>query len=189
LPGGAAAIACYEIGGSSGTEDREAILGDLAESGATLREASWQVAAILVRRNWATWIISMAAAVWITLSITTLALGCHTWFFVLRNYRDFDPAVLAETGYTWLDIVRHFASSAWLPAVGSVIAGFVLARRSRQAKPLSVVLFLAASAVAMIWRSFAFRWYINPTPASAIFVESTLIWIPLIIGIRLRRTA
>jgi H+/gluconate symporter-like permease len=158
--------------------ERDAALGDIAESGGS----TWEIAGLVVRRQWMVWAAFVPAAVLLTFLVLWRERSAVLGLFALRNYRDLDPATLAELGLTKPRILSHFVQGAWLPALVALVTGFILARLAGRAIWLNATLFVLASVGALLYRPPAFRTVLVP-----IVLQIILIWIPLLIGTRMRR--
>jgi hypothetical protein len=99
--------------------EREAVLGDLVESGETGAEALRAVLGLVARRKAALWAASWKDwHVWLAVALVFPAVhllgrtALNAW--LIQNYRYFDPALLAEKG---LSIPR---------AIGEIVCNWAL---------------------------------------------------------------
>lgn len=165
-------------------KDREAVLGDLAESGASRPRTAWEVARLILRRQALAWVALIPAAVFLTVVMVRYSGGYALGFWVLRNYADLDPGILAELSLTKRDILRQFLEGAWRPALGAFLTGFALASYSGRAAWLNATVFAAVTlAIPIYWGPLHSR----PVPFLAMVLEIIVLWIPLLIGTCLKR--
>jgi hypothetical protein len=165
-------------------QERAAVLGDIAESAATSRAAAWDVAGLVLRRRAGVWVALLPAAALVTWVMVRFGSNVSTHFFVLRNYADLDPGILRELGMTKRDILRKSLEGAWPPVLASLIAGFVLAKLSGRALWLNATFFFAASVATLFyWRPPQAQY----APFLTVALQIVQIWIPLVIGTRLKK--
>jgi hypothetical protein len=106
----------------------EPALGDLAESNSTDLSAACDIAGLIFRRNFFAW----ATLIPLVLALTYLSIrferGASLHFWVLRNYRDLDPATLRELQLTKAHILSQFLNGAWSAALAALVSGFIFSR-------------------------------------------------------------
>src|SRR4051812_35799399 len=88
--------------------EREAVLGDFAESGETGGRALHDLAGLIVRRqaalwkDWRPWLALFGIVVPISLLLRDFSMFLggtyHLYTWIIENYHVIDPAVLEETG-------------------------------------------------------------------------------------------
>lgn len=185
-------------------EEREAVLGDIAESGATANHAFRDVLGLVVRRQTALW---KSAWPWLTLAGLIIPFGLLLSLISRRTAdgsaiclwlyaNNWDPAFLASSLY-WHDLARHTADtflSFMSLSCFSWITGFALGTVSRKATPMNAVLFC----LVLILGEFvpgvvgAARNYGNSVVFALIFyrvvwplmVQSILVFLPALAGMR-----
>jgi hypothetical protein len=123
-------------------EEREAVRGDVAESGETGRQALCDVLGLIVRRQatfwkgWRPWLVlvGLVAPVGLTLSLSFFSLDrlVDLYLWIFRNYGTLDPTILAETGLTAHRGIVHLISGSLLLGSWSWISGFALGSLSRR---------------------------------------------------------
>ncbi len=124
------------------SEDREIVLGDLAESGESAGQALCHVLGFAVRRqaalwkNWRPWLAAFGVAVPGTLLLMGFSLslshGYQLYAWIIGNYRYIDPKILHDTGLTLAPGLSLIACQLFLLTAWSWTGGFVLASLSRR---------------------------------------------------------
>lgn len=131
--------------------EREAVLGDIAECG----EAGWQalrdVAGLAARRQLAPWRNFRPWLATIAVAIPTgilagfasewLASGYNLYSWILFNYRDFDPSLLAESHISLGHGVLSVARASLTLLAWSCSSGYVIGSLSRFATWLTGTVF------------------------------------------------
>ena len=122
--------------------EREAVLGDLAESGTAGAQALHGVLGLVVRRqvalwkDWRSWLaliaVSGPAATMLALSSVRLWGSYDLYFWIARNYADIDPAVLQETHLTLASGILLMARGSIVMACLAWTTGFVVGALSRR---------------------------------------------------------
>jgi hypothetical protein len=139
-------------------DEREAVRGDLAESGWTGSRALAEVFGLLVRRQaamWNNWQPLLALIVLVGPVSLLLGLGCN-WvngsydlrLWMIRNYRDIDP-----TGLLVRQSIADLSRISLLLFCWSWAIGFVLGAMSRRTIWINGTLFCVAS---LFW-AFAYQ--------------------------------
>lgn len=131
--------------------EREALLGDLTESGETGWQALRDVSSLVARRqtalwkDWRAWLATAAVVIpgapLLSWASERLANGYNLYSWVVRNYRDLDPALLAEKNMSVHHGIAQVACGSIVLLAWSWSSGFVLAALSRGATWLNGLLF------------------------------------------------
>jgi hypothetical protein len=110
--------------------EREAVLGDLAETGETGARAIRDLAGLVIRRqaapwrDWRPW-LATAAVVFAGWQLGALVVrpsgGYSLDLWIIRNYKYFDPRLLAENGLSLRGAVTHVAGLTAAVAMGSLL--------------------------------------------------------------------
>ncbi len=135
-------------------KEREAVLGDLAESGEPGGRALIGLLGLVVRRQLAglmQWrrvsALSLAVALGWCLGLAVVR-GSRLFsldFWIVLNHKDLDPAVLAENGMSLHHSIIAVTRGTLIMVAGSWTSGYALAWLSRRALAVSL-LFLATIA-------------------------------------------
>ena len=157
-------------------DDRDAVLGDIAESGETGGQALGDVLDVVVRRQaalwrgwrpWATLVGLIPLSLLLSIASKAAANQNATYFWLYAN--NWDWALLRQTGF-WYEFAETalFLFAHCLPLVcWSWTVGFVLGSRSRRIVPAYAVLFcfmLVLGAVFAAPGYFAWLLRIAPPP-------------------------
>jgi hypothetical protein len=123
-------------------DERDAVLGDLAESSATDAQAFRDVLGLVIRRqaalwkDWRPWLalitVSGPAAIVLSLSSVRLWGSYDLYFWIARNYADIDPAVLQETHLTLAPGILLTLRGSIVMACLAWTTGFVVGALSRR---------------------------------------------------------
>jgi hypothetical protein len=134
--------------------EREAVLGDFAESGETGVRAVCDLSGLVIRRqaalwrDWNPWLAAAAVALpaGLMLSVASgwLASGYGLYSWIAWNYKDIDPATLAESGLSLHAGFVQVARASLVLLAWTWASGFVLGALSRRAIWLNGLLFCAA---------------------------------------------
>jgi hypothetical protein len=134
--------------------ERDAVRGDLAESGQTGRRALWDVLGLVVRRqaplwkDWRPWLVLVGwiapVSILLSLSCTWINRGYDLNLWIIRNRRDIDPIILSQTGLSLHHSIALLARSSLLLFCWSWVCGFVLGAMSRRTIWINGVLFCIA---------------------------------------------
>ena len=122
--------------------ERDAVLGDLAESGPTGARAFCDVLSLVVRRqaalwkDWRPWVALVAvvgpAATMLCLNSFALWRSYDLYFWIGRNYRNIDTAILQETHISLLNGVVLMLRGSIVMACFAWTTGFVLGSLARR---------------------------------------------------------
>jgi len=133
--------------------ERDAVLGDLAESRTTGTPAFWHVLGLVVRRqaalwmDWRPWVALIAvagpAATMISLSSLRVWGTYDLYFWIGRNYADLDPAILQETHLTLANGILLMLRSSIVLACLAFTTGFLVGALSKRAPWISGGVFCA----------------------------------------------
>lgn len=132
--------------------EREAVLGDLAESGASGRRAALDVLGLVLRQVRGPTIAFLGISVILGAMLSMQCAGIkgridlNLWIW--RNYADIDPKILSNTHLSLSHGVPLVLFSALLLIAWSWTGGFTLASLSGRAVWLNGPLFFLAAAVA-----------------------------------------
>lgn len=172
-------------------DDRDAVLGDFAESGLSAPAALRDVLGLIARRQaalWRTWgpwlaLLGIVAPVSLMLFHFLLHLGrtFDLYFWIIGNYRHFDPAMLDQTGLTVSHGITVMIRLSFLMFVWSWTAGFVLGTLSRRAILVNGILFCAAGALLSV---IALGTVPPPKPLLFFSLFTVLIVFPVVWGVR-----
>jgi len=123
-------------------DQRNAVRGDFAESGESSGHALWGVLDLIARqqaalwKDWRPWFVLVGlvgpAGVLLNLSCFGLERACDLYFWILRNSRDIDPAILQDSGLTVHRGVVLLLRGSILLGAWSWSSGFVLGLLSRR---------------------------------------------------------
>jgi hypothetical protein len=166
------------------TGERDAVLGDFAESGETGGQALRDVLGLVVRRQAALWkdwrpwlaLIGLVGPVGLSLIVFS-AVFSGTWElyrWIVSNYKYIEPALLDQTGFTLRHGILLSVCSLLLLLSWSWTGGFVLGSLSRRTIWAHGVVFC------LVWWHFsgALRGALAPKLSTALFLP------PLIWGVR-----
>jgi outer membrane protein assembly factor BamB len=142
-------------------DEREAVRGDLAESGDSGGHALCGVLGLIFRRqaalwrDWRPWLVLFGlvgpAGVLLSLNRFGLQRTFDLYLWIFRNSRDIDPAILRETGLT----VRHgmvlLLRGSLLLGVWSWMSGFVLGLLSHRTIAIHGALFCLVLLLGAFW--------------------------------------
>ena len=186
-------------------DERQTVLGDLAESGQTGSRALWDVLGLAVRRqaalwkDWRPWLVLVGligpVSILLSLSCRWLGAGYDLYLWIIRNRRDIDPTILSQTGLS----VRHgivlLALSSLLLFCWSWATGFVLGAISRRTIWFNGVLFCLAllflgSQLNRPYQDGVYQYSVDGWPLPLIFytailpliLQTTLILLPSLWG-------
>jgi hypothetical protein len=131
-------------------DEREAVRGDLAESGETGEQALRGLLGLVVRRqvvlwkDWRSWLALLGAAGLVcALLMLAIFLGdayeLYSW--IIRNYSVIDKAILAQTGLTLRHGIVTVVCTFFLLISCASTGGFVLASLSRTTVWLHTMVF------------------------------------------------
>ncbi|MCW5981947.1 MAG: hypothetical protein KIT09_27935 [Bryobacteraceae bacterium] len=160
-------------------DEREAVLGDLAESGARGGLAVLDVLNLVVRRQaaqWRAWRPWLAIAVVGPLGFLLLDFAVfvgrsyHLYFWIVQNYAVIDPGALEETGLTLGRGGSALACHSFLLAAWSWTAGMTLAFLSRR------TVGPAATLLILLW------FVVMPAPRPFLIVFAALFAAPMSLG-------
>jgi hypothetical protein len=123
-------------------DERDAVSGDLVESGSTGTEAFRDVLGLIVRRQaalWSDWrpwlaLVALVVPVGWALSGSCLRLGraYDLYLWIIRDYDSIDTATLRETGLTLSAFIERLGRDSLLLIAWAWTAGFTLASLSRR---------------------------------------------------------
>ncbi|MFN7922021.1 MAG: hypothetical protein U0Q16_18100 [Bryobacteraceae bacterium] len=166
-------------------EERDAVLGDLTESGSGPARAALEVARVVALRQvalwktWRPWVALFGLAIPGAVLFNNLALtvggAFRLYYWIWQNYADMDPAALRDTGFT---LQRGIATTIWfslLLCARGWFAGYALAAFAGKTLWLSSAVF----ALAFTAMSFAFG-------RSLLTFGATLVAASFVSGIRAR---
>ena len=131
--------------------EREAVLGDLAESGETGAQALLGLLGLALRRqagawmHWRPWVaviaLALPAALLLSLASARIAnvAGLSSW--MLWNYKDLDPVLLAENHLSLRHALTQAIRGALVLAAAALSCGFLLGAVSRGAAWINGMLF------------------------------------------------
>jgi hypothetical protein len=140
--------------------EREAVCGDLEESGVRGAQALRDIFGLVVRRqvelwkDWRPWVtlsaLTIPAAVLLTLVSTALARSCDLYFWIARNYGAMDLSLLKENHLSLAQGAEFITSRSFWLAVNAWASGFCLAFLSpRTARVSGAILFFV-----LAWEEF-----------------------------------
>ena len=169
------------LSGALALDERDAVRGDFTESGETGGQALRDLLGLVVRRQaalWSDWrpwlaLIGLVIPVGVLLSISSswLDRSYDLYLWIIRNYRDIDPAILSDIGLT----VRHgivlLVSRSLLLVSWSWASGFVLGSLSRRAVFANGAMFCLV----------VFSGELLSTPMSRVFSLTLSAWLPLVL--------
>ncbi len=134
--------------------EREAVLGDFAESGETGIRAVRDLSGLLLRRqaalwrDWKPWLatagVALPAGLLLSRASKWLASGYDLYSWIAWNHTVIDPATLAESGLSLHAGVVQVARGLFVLLAWTWAGGFVLGALSRGAMWLNGLLFCAA---------------------------------------------
>jgi hypothetical protein len=133
-------------------QEREAVLGDLAEGGMRSREAGFEIAGLLARRqaalwaNWRPWAalcVAVPAGWYLGWCLGGMVIGNYRGLdlWIVLNRRDLDPALLARYGLGVRHAVAALAQGAVLLTGSAWASGVALGWLARRAVWVHAVLF------------------------------------------------
>jgi hypothetical protein len=136
-------------------DERQAVIGDLTESGDSGIRALSDVLGLVFRRQFAPWtdwhpwvgLFGLALPIGVLLAINTFMIdgAADLYLWIARNYATIDPATL-QPGLTLRHGFIRIAAGCLLVACSSWIAGIALGRLSRGAIAVNRAAFLLAPA-------------------------------------------
>ncbi len=164
--------------------ERDAVRGDLAESGETGGQALRGLLGLVVRRQAALWkdwrpwlalagLVGPAGMLLFQFSIS-LSRTYDLYFWIIGNYRVIDPAILEQTGLTVGHGVALLVCHSFLWVSWSWTGGFVLGSLSRRTLWVNGALFC------LVWLSLSCS--LRPVSTPKLF--TVLFWFPSIWGVR-----
>lgn len=168
--------------------ERDAVRGDLAESGETGYRALQDVLGLVLRRQAALWrgwrpwvaLVFLVLPIGYLLSFSTLALtgGLDVNLWIIRNHQDMDSAVLRGV----LDALLLLGYQALLMLSRAWVAGYVLGHLSRRTIRANAALFGLVLLVAQVVGGPRYRFYMNLDKYSVPFL-TVLFPLILLIGL------
>ena len=172
-------------------DERDAVRGDLAESGVSGGQALRDLVGLVVRRQAALWkdwrpwlalvgIVGLVGALLFNFSVY-VSRTYELYFWIIWNYSDIDPALLEETGMTVQRGIVRFVRHSLLLISWSWTGGFVLGSLSRRATWVNGAFF------ALVWLFFlnALRFMVAHQKLSTVlFLSTVLCLLPFIWGVR-----
>jgi hypothetical protein len=165
-------------------EEREAVLGDLAESGESGGRALLGLLGLILRRQvigLMTWrrVSALSLAVPLGWYLGRAIIGTPSLFsldfWIILNYKDLDPVVLAENHMSLHHSILAVVRGTLLLAGGSWVSGYVLAWLSRRA-------FLVTVLFAAIVAFYPLRLIVHWTDFGLLFKLVVLAMLPAIAG-------
>jgi hypothetical protein len=171
-------------------DERDAVRGDIAESGDSAGRALLDLTGLVVRRQadpwkaWRPWVglIGLVLPVGFLLSVSSMSLDrtFDLYLWIMRNYGTMDPATLNETGLT----LRHGAillgSGCLVICAWSWMSGFVLGALSRRAIWVNGSLFLLVPAIV----EFSFPQRGHRYDVTPLLLNAALVLVPAGLGMR-----
>jgi hypothetical protein len=141
--------------------EREAVLGDLAESRADRSQALREILGLALRRqlafwwDWRPWLALTGLvgpmSLLLTLNALSLARSYELYFWIAQNYGVIDPATLRETHLTLQRGIPALALQSFLLASWAWAAGFALALLSRRTIWVNSILFILLLCAGGLW--------------------------------------
>jgi hypothetical protein len=170
------------------SDEREAVRGDLAESGDAAGPALRQVLGLVVRRqmslwwDWRPWLalVALVAPLGLLLGLNSVWMGrsYDLYLWIVRNYGAIDPAILRDTGLRLSHGTVSLVCHSLLLACWSWTAGFVLASLSRRAIRVNGPLFCLMLLLGERWGAPKYHYYV----AGAVFPKTLYsVMLPLIL--------
>lgn len=174
-------------------DERQTVLGDLAESGQTGSRALWDVLGLVARRqaalwkDWRPWLVLVGligpVSILLSLSCSWINSGFDLNLWIIRNRRDIDPIILSQTGLSVRQGVALLARSSLLLFCWSWACGFVLGAMSRRTIWFNGVLFCLAllflgSQVNRSYPAGVYQYSVHGWPLPLVFYTAIL---PLIL--------
>jgi hypothetical protein len=173
--------------------EREAVLGDLAESGVAGAQALREVLGLALRRQAALWIdwrpwLALTGIVGmmgprLTLNAASLARSYDLYLWIIWNYRVVYSATLRETHLTLQHGVPSIAFQSFLLASWAWTSGFVLASIARRAIWVTAIVFSLVLIAGGFWGAAAHQ--NGSTPAVLILpplIQAALVLLPCLWG-------
>ncbi len=173
-------------------DERDAVLGDFLEADASFGRALADLLGLIARRQvavareWRTWfafcgLVLPVAALVFYVSLHTVRIF-HLSYWIIENYRHFDPKILEEANYTFGQRLEPVLRHGSLLILWSFAGGFVLVSMARRAVLLNLILLvcLACFAVGAVLGVPA-----GPPPTFVISVCIGFVGVPLIVGVTL----
>jgi hypothetical protein len=159
-------------------QEREAVLGDFAESGETGGRALSGLAGLIARRqaalwkDWRPWLALAGIVVPISLLLRDFSVFVsgtyHLYSWIIENYHVIDPALLEETGFPLGRGISKLICYSLLLVSWSWSAGFVLGSLSRRTT------WLNGALLCVIW--YFVGDLVRPSGVSAILFLVPLFW-------------
>jgi len=163
-------------------DEREAVCGDLAESGVSGGRALLDLLGVVLRRqaslwkHWRPWLALIGIVAPVGLLLVnfpqSLSGSYHLYSWIIQNYRDIDPAMLEDIGLSLRRGIPALACYGFLMLSWSWTGGFALASLSRRAAVCNGVLLCG------VWGTLYFGITPEPRISSAIFL------LPFFLGMR-----
>ena len=154
--------------------EREAVCGDLAESGAAGWPAARDLLGLVIRRqaqswkDWRPWValVFLVAPIGYLLGFGTFALAGNVELniWLIQNYADMDRAILHNSGYELSRSLPLLAYLTLYAVARSWIAGYVLADLSRRALGVTASLLWVWIIVSELLTGPRYRFYVAGTP-------------------------
>jgi hypothetical protein len=184
-------------------DERQAVRGDLTESGQTGSHALWAVLGLVVRRHvalgkdWWTWLVLVGligpVSILLSLSCNWINGSYDLYLWIIRNYRDIDPTVLSQTGLSVRPGIVLLARNSLLLFCWSWACGFVLGAMSRRSIRFNGVLFcfcLGLLSFLGFQSNRQYQYGVDGWPLPLVFyaailpltLQTILIWLPSLWG-------
>jgi hypothetical protein len=181
--------------------EREAVCGDLAESGETAGQALRGVLGLVVRRqaalwkHWRPWLALLIVPLGMPLGLVSMRTADHSAIYIWLYANNWDWAFLANAGFRH-DLVRFSAIvlASWLTLICcSWTSGLLLASLSRRAIPVNGALFCLVLLSANFLGARPMRYFDNNAAVFALtfyrlmfppLVQLVLVLLPSLWGMR-----
>jgi len=129
--------------------ERDAVCGDIAESGESGGQALRDLLGLVVRRqaglwkDWRPWLalVIVPFGMWLSLRSVSLGRSYDLNLWIIGNYRAIDPVILRDTGLSVLNGVASLVFRSLLLVGSAWSIGFVLGSLSRRTIPINGTLF------------------------------------------------
>jgi hypothetical protein len=167
---------------------REAVRGDLTESGEAGGRALREVLGLVVRRQAAAWkdwrpwvaLVGLVVPLGMLLGLNSVWIGrsYDLYLWIIRNYAVIDPAILRNTGLEVGRGVFFLVCHSLLLGCWAWSAGFVLGAMSRRAIRLNGAVFCLLLLLGECWAAPRYRYYV----VGAVFSKSIYsVMVPIVL--------
>jgi cytochrome c biogenesis protein CcmG/thiol:disulfide interchange protein DsbE len=172
-------------------DEREAVCGDLAESGGSGVLAFTEISGLVARRHWHAWLgllMALVGGTLLRLSCVRLAEFFYLRLWVMRNYADLDESILREIGLLWGQNVILLVKHSLVLAVVAWVFGVCVGEVRKRAAWAVVVVALSIQGLASCGASGRFFYDLPRWVVLLPFVlQALLVVLPAVLGTLWRR--